>query len=125
MTVSYIGRTLLSWEDDATEFVVEEPFTAKWDRGLEHWSPVLVFVPAGFTTDLASIPRVFQSIVPKLGHHIRPAIVHDYCYEGHTDLTRKEADAMFLDGMKSTKVNFVRRWAMWAAVRVGGTGKWD
>ena len=119
--VLYSGRTLLSWEDDATEFVVEEAFSA-------YWTPpgkpmVIIVVDKGFTTDLASIPRVFQSVVPKLGHHIRPAIVHDYAYEGHTSLTRKEADAMFLDGMKTTKVNFVRRWAMWVAVRVGGKGK--
>ncbi len=124
MTVWYQGRTLLSWEDDATEFVVEEPFTAIWDRGIGYWN-LQVIVPQGFTTDLASVPRIFQSIVPKMGHHIRPAIVHDYCYEGFTDLSRKEADEMFLDGMKSTKVSWLRRTAMWAAVRVGGRGLWD
>ena len=121
-SVWYKGRTLLSWEDDATEFTVEEPFRAFWNR---KGNVVAFTVPQGFTTDLASVPRIFQSIVPKLGHHIRPAIVHDYAYEGHTALTRKEADAMFLDGMKTTKVSWLRRWAMWAAVRVGGTGKWD
>ena len=121
--VWYAGRTLLSWEDNATEFTVEEPFTAVWVHpGMKR---TLIRVPQGFTTDLASVPRIFQSIIPKLGHHIRPAIVHDYAYEGHTNLTRKEADAMFLDGMKTTKVSWLRRWAMWAAVRVGGTGKWD
>ena len=119
--VRYTGRTLLSWEDDATEFVVEEPFFAVWIRPGK--TRVNIHVPQGFATDLASIPRIFQSIVPKLGHHIRPAIVHDYAYEGHTALTKKEADAMFLDGMKATKVNFFRRWAMWASVRVGGKGK--
>ena len=119
MTVWYQGRTLLSWEDDATEFVVEESFDAYWNR-----SGIItkITIPVGFHTDLASIPRLFQSIVPKIGHHIRPAIVHDFAYRGHTELTRREADAMFLDGMKATKVNFVRRNLMWAAVRVGGRG---
>ncbi len=122
MSVWYKGRTLLSWEDDATEFVVEESFRALWKR-----SPSTVYVvevPKGFTTDLASVPRIFQSIVPKLGHHIRPAIVHDYCYEGGTTLTRKESDEMFLEGMKATKVSWFRRNAMWLAVRVGGKGWW-
>ena len=123
MTVTYKGRTLLSWEDDATEFVVEEAFDANWSTPVRHFK---ITVPKGFTTDLASIPRIFQSIVPKLGHHIRPAIVHDYCYEGHVrDMTRKEADEMFLDGMKSTKVSWLRRNVMWLAVRVGGKGLWD
>ncbi len=109
--VWYTGRTLLSWEDDATEFTVEEPFTAVWIRpGIR--GRVVITVPKGFKTDLASIPRIFQSLIPKLGHHIRPAIVHDYACEGHTNLTGKEAAAMFLDGMKTTKVNFVRRRVM-------------
>ena len=121
MSVWYNGRTLLSWEDDATEFVVEEAFEAYWKRD----GKISMFViPAGFTTDLASVPRIFQSIIPKIGHHIRPAIVHDYCYEGFTNLTRKEADEMFLEGMKTTKVSWLRRKAMWLAVRVGGRGLW-
>ena len=121
MSVWYNGRTLLSWEDDATEFVVEEAFEVYWKRD----GKISMFViPAGFTTDLASVPRIFQSIIPKIGHHIRPAIVHDYCYEGFTNLTRKEADEMFLEGMKTTKVSWLRRKAMWLAVRVGGRGLW-
>ncbi len=121
MTVWYKGRTLLSWEDDATEFVVEEAFDAYWNRA---GNIIKIVVPKGFATDFASVPRIFQSIIPKLGHHIRPAIVHDFAYEGHTKLTRREADAMFLDGMKATKVNGLRRWTMWLAVRVGGKGWW-
>ncbi len=121
MTVWYKGRTLLSWEDDATEFVVEEAFDAYWNRA---GNITKIIIPRGFTTDLASVPRIFQSIIPKLGHHIRPAIVHDYCYEGFTNLTKKEADQMFLEGMKATKVSWLRRNAMWLAVRVGGKGHW-
>jgi len=121
MSVWYKGRTLLSWEDDATEFVVEEAFDAYWNR---KGNITKIVVPAGFTTDLASVPRIFQSIIPKLGHHIRPAIVHDYCYEGFTNLTRKEADEMFLEGMQETKVSWLRRNTMWLAVRVGGRGLW-
>lgn len=120
--IQYIGRTVLSWEDDATEFVVEEGFRAIWERPGDRLS---LFIPAGFKTDLASIPRIFQSIVPKLGHHIRPAIVHDYCYEFDTGLSRREADEMFREGMKNTKVNWLRRWAMWTAVRAGGKGQWE
>ena len=122
MSVWYKGRTLLSWKDDATEFTVEEEFDAFWNRA---GNITKIVIPRGFTTDLASVPRVFQSIIPKLGHHIRPAIVHDYCYEGFTNLDRREADAMFLEGMQQTKVGWLRRNVMWLAVRVGGKGLWD
>ena len=121
MTVWYKGRTLLSWEDDATEFTVEESFDAFWNRA---GNITKIVIPRGFTTDLASVPRIFQSIIPKLGHHIRPAIVHDYCYEGFTKLDRAESDEMFLEGMKQTKVSWLRRKVMWLAVRVGGKGWW-
>ena len=59
------------------DFVVVKGFTAGWFRpGGSVW----VRVPKGFTTDLASIPRAFTWLIPKLGRHLVPAVVHDYCY---------------------------------------------
>lgn len=118
MSVIYKGRTLLSWEDDATEFTVEESFRALWKRSSSEI--FVVEVPAGFKTDLASIPRIFTWLIPKLGHHLRPAIVHDYCSKGLTTLTKKESSDMFLEGMVTTKVSWWKRTVMWSAVRV-----WD
>jgi len=39
-----------------------------------------VDVPTGFVTDLASIPRIFWSALPKTGKYGHAAIVHDYLY---------------------------------------------
>jgi hypothetical protein len=55
-----------------------------------------LFVPAGFKTDLASIPRIFWSIVaPYNAHLIAPAIIHDWLYSQKTEFNRKEADIIF------------------------------
>ena len=122
MSVSYSAAPVLQWSLEQGHFIVTEAFTATWSRpGKELFK---VRVSKGFNTDLASIPRLFQNIVPKLGRHIQPSICHDFCYVIKTGLTRAEADAMFLDGMKSVGVHWLRRNVMWAAVRIGGRGHW-
>ena len=98
-----------------------ETFTVKW-RGKE-WR-----IPMGFKTDLASIPKFFHRFFPVIDKHIQPAIVHDYFYENADKdsykITKAEADQMFLDGMEHVGVPYWRRYAMYYAVRLGGTGIW-
>lgn len=91
-------------------------FRCLWDGGE-------VVVPAGFTTDLASVPRLFTAVVPVIGNQNGPATVHDWCYDQQT-MTRAEADSLFLAGMEAAGVGWLRRWAMYAAVRVGGWVPW-
>lgn len=38
-------------------------------------------VPAGYETDLASIPRLFQPVLPKLGRWNRAAVLHDALWQ--------------------------------------------
>lgn len=122
MTVTYSAEPVLQWSLKVGYFIVDEAFTATWNRlGKDKFK---VRIPKGFGTDLASIPRLFQNIVPKVGRHIQPAIVHDYTYVYDTGLTKVEADQMFLDGMKSVGVPWYRRRVMYWAVRIGGTGHW-
>jgi len=122
MTVTYSAAPVLRWGLLTGHFTVAEAFTATWARPGKKLFKVRV--AQGFGTDLASIPRLFQNIVPKIGRHIQPAIVHDFTYVYDTGLTKKEADAMFLDGMKSVGVAWLRRRVMWLAIRIGGTGRW-
>ncbi len=122
MSVTYSAAPVLQWSRQAGHFIVDEAFTATWNRpGQEIFK---VRVPKGFGTDLASIPRLFQNIVPKVGRHIQPAIVHDHAYTFDTGLTKADADGMFLDGMKSVGVPWYRRRVMYWAVRLGGKGHW-
>lgn len=102
--------------------------------GLDDWTLVvpLVYesragrtytVPPDFTTDLASIPRLAQPLVPVNGRHRAAAILHDWLYATQTT-TRAEADRLFLEAMADSGVGWVKRQAMYAAVRVGGWVAW-
>jgi hypothetical protein len=93
-------------------------------------------VPKGFKTDFASIPRVFQSLIPSHGRFDAAAIVHDYLYRhkpkvigysgwgDYKRITRKEADGVFRRIMKELGVGRIRRNLMYRAVRMGGWAPW-
>ncbi len=122
MIVKFSDDYLLSGGDRPGYFTLMNDFEVAWRP---QGRPRVVFtVKAGFETDLASIPSIFQAIIPVLGRHRQPAIAHDWCYCGNTDLSKKDADLMFLDAMKSVGVGWWRRRSMYLAVRVGGKGHW-
>lgn len=83
----------------------------------------IIVIPPGFLTDLASIPRAFQWLVPVNGHHRRPAVLHDYLYVIQ-DRSRAEADRLFLDAMESIGTRWSQRRLMHTAVRSGGWWAW-
>ena len=91
-----------------------------------------VMVPAGFVSDLASIPRVFWRIAPPWDAHCVAAVVHDFIYvTGHCGgatqrpFTRKQADLLFLHMMEQAGVGWAKRHAMYRAVRMFGRGVWS
>ena len=88
---------------------------------------VIITVPKGFPTDLASIPRIFRSIVSKDGPNRWAAIVHDYVYSLKGEkygISRKDADKIFLEAMTNLGVSRRKRWIMHKAVRIGGWVPW-
>ena len=87
------------------------------------WEGVLIEVPAGFRTDLATIPFPLTAISHRYGPYNRAVIIHDWCYwqlgrvADDVTMTRKEADdlmhsLMIQDGTPRWKAAL-----MWAAVR--------
>jgi hypothetical protein len=82
-----------------------------------------ITVPAGFRTDLASVPRLLQGLVPVNGAHRPAAVLHDYLFVVQ-DRPRAEVDRIFLDAMEDTGTRATQRWVMWVAVRVGGWLPW-
>jgi len=90
-------------------------------------------VPVGEHTDFASVPRVFVWFIPRYGRYTKAAILHDYlcsvCVPAGR-VSRIEADGIFRQAMRELGVPFLRRWIMWAAVRLGaltnpaGREKW-
>lgn len=86
----------------------------------------VIDIPAGFETDLASIPRSFMGLIPVNGKHRNAAIVHDYLYVKKPGwCSRSIADAVFLEAMEVLGESRWRRNAMYAAVRVGGWLYWN
>jgi hypothetical protein len=86
-----------------------------------HLNAILI-VPAGFRTDLASVPRipVVFWLFGDRAHH--ESVVHDYLYrrDSAPRVSRADADRVFLEAMRAKKKSAPLRWAMYAGVRMGG-----
>jgi hypothetical protein len=85
-------------------------------------------VPVGMGTDFASVPRIFIWFLPQYGRYTKAAILHDYLWRRGVpgeELTLPEADAILRRAMRELGVPFLRRWIMWAAVRLGALKKPD
>ena len=94
---------------------VMEDYYYKTSRGI-------IRVPKGFRTDYASVPRIFRSIINSYGKHGRAAVVHDWLYSSQCkiDVTREEADKIFLEIMKECGVGSIKRNLMYRMVRIFG-----
>ncbi len=76
-------------------------------------------VPESFVTDFASVPRLFIWLVPPYGLYTKAAVLHDYLLQSRI-VSRSDADGIFRRAMRELGVSFLRRWMMWAAVRIQG-----
>jgi hypothetical protein len=100
----------------AREWVLLYPLRAEYE--LRSGATVTLEVPAGFTTDLASVPRVPGAYLLFGGHARRSAVLHDYLYS--TDTDRQLADEVFLAAMRAEGEPWYVRGPMWLAVRLAG-----
>lgn len=76
-------------------------------------------VPAQFTTDFASVPRLFTWLLPRYGRWTPAAILHDFLWQEAKAgrITKFDADGIFNRAMRELGIPYLRRWIMWAAVR--------
>ena len=87
-----------------------------------------VTVPAGFITDKYSLPGRLIPFIwqPHKAKYATAAVLHDWLYEsllfGADEDGRANADNLLMNAMIATGINPVRRWIVWAAVRVFGGG---
>ncbi|TLD84260.1 DUF1353 domain-containing protein [Helicobacter trogontum] len=122
--------------DDGKSYQVIESFTYY----LEDDNECLLVVENGFITDFASVPRIFWSIFPPFGRYTKPAVLHDRLCVAFLNkelwnnvaineaklpvklhnrfVRRSEADKMFLESMKSIKVNVFTRYILYFSVRL-------
>jgi hypothetical protein len=107
-------------------YTVMEPFTyqvGRVDSGVE------ITVPAGFETDLASIPRLARWLISPGGLHAKAAVLHDALYHDAAQrqwfqLTRENADETFLEAMEVLGVPAWRKQVMYYSVRLFGGAVW-
>lgn len=82
-----------------------------------------VTVPAGFVTDLASVPRLPVAFFLAGGLAHAAAVVHDWLYTTH-QVDRATADSVFREACQACGVSRWRAYLMWLGVRAGGAGSW-
>lgn len=116
MKVDYITEPSLSPVGYGDEWKLNADFAVRIDSESGD-APVSFTIPAGFSTDLASVPRLPGAFLLFGGKARRAAILHDWLYSNQ--YPRDLADLVFREAMRGEVPNW-GRWAMWAAVRVGG-----
>lgn len=80
-------------------------------------------VPAGFRTDLASIPQLAQAVIGRWERHAPAAVLHDWLYAAQP-VDRRDADRLFAEALFAAGVPLWKRAAMWMAVRAAGGRAW-
>ena len=84
-----------------------------------------IVVPAGFITDLASVPWFARWYVSRDGNHTRAAVIHDYLYARSSeasfpDISRRTADRVFLEALRVCGLRPTLARVLYSAVRIGG-----
>lgn len=105
--------TLADSSDDG-KWKLVAPLLYQSDAALETFT-----VPAGFVTDLASVPRVPVAYLLTGGTSNEAAVVHDYLYSTGI-VSRETADAVLREASAVTGVPAWRRGLMWLGVRLFG-----
>lgn len=118
---------------------LEEVDYELWDVEPFSWTSAdstVISMEEVFRTDLASVPQIFRTLVPKIGYWSQAAVIHDLLYYRHrngldAELTRLKADKYFLEGIqdKARDYNVSRKkwrhWQIYHAVRLGGLEPWE
>lgn len=78
-----------------------------------------IVVPAGFVTDLDSVPRLPFVYLLFKNRSQAPAVLHDWLYR-EAKRPRKWCDAIFLKAMIADRVPWWQRRPIWLAVRLFG-----
>jgi hypothetical protein len=96
---------------------------------LEHYIEVptskgTITIPTGFLSDGLSIPACVRPLVgPATGRAFLAGLLHDFLYSrsstAHHNMTRKDADDLFLEVMHNLGIGF-RRNLIYQAVRLCG-----
>ena len=117
------------YDEPGLKFIKDQGLWELMDMTCWVYKDILIKVPVGFLTDIASVPQIFHTVFKPYGKHNRAAIIHDYLYKfkgnfpGYNyQFTRVEADRIFLDIMKVDGVSWFFRNTMYLAVKYYNIG---
>ena len=80
-----------------------------------------IVIPGGFVTDFASVPWFFRRMFPVVGKYTPATVVHDWLYRAkHVNVTKEEADQIFLEIMIEAGVSKFTRQSLYRAVKIFG-----
>jgi hypothetical protein len=84
----------------------------------------VLIVPAGFITDLASVPSMLRGVLDVNGKSRHAAVAHDWLYRNHKLFTRSEADEFLRVALICRGTSAVAARTYWSGVRIGGWKPW-
>jgi hypothetical protein len=109
---------------DTKNFIVRRVDPIRWElmKPLVYEGRTQTFVvPEGYVTDFASVPWFVQWFLRRTGVWTLAAVLHDflitYCISAGL-VSSRDADGMFRRVLREEGTGFVRRWLMWAGVRL-------
>ena len=111
--MGFNGCVHATWSDDGRNMTLDR-LLAYTDKNGKTWP-----APAGSVVNGASIPRVLWHLIgsPFCGRYRRASVIHDVYYTTRTEL-REAVDRVFLEMMAADKVAWIKRRAMYLAVRI-------
>ena len=105
---------------------------------IKYKKDVEIHIPAGFKTDMASIPKIATGItgLSHYGYHNPAALVHDYLYDNQGRiyntppkttyiLNRKQCDQIFRDMLKELGIKSIHVFCAYIGVRAFGWLAWN
>lgn len=113
---AHSGNPIVELLPEGDRWKLRAPWWFTWKRdGLE----IHEFLPTGFETDFASIPRIYRWRFSPTGKQAPSALAHDFLYRQAMQ-PRDVCDQVFLDGMEACGVGWWDRHVMHKAVRLFG-----
>ncbi len=110
--MKFLDTLQVQWTGDGVWLLVQE-LRCVPDVGEQ------ITVPAGFRTDLASIPRALWPLMQPAGRWARASVLHD-CLYGERLFRRERCDQIFLEAMLDDGVNAGTARLIHRAVRIFG-----
>lgn len=116
---AFIGKLEVELADEETnEWALIREFAYQSDLAKRTF-----FVPVGFRTNFASVPRLPIAFWLFGDTSRQAAVIHDYLY-ATKPVDRAKADAILREASAVSGVSAWRRWGMWVGVRIGGGTHW-